>query len=74
MSVRNVSELLYDDTSRRYYSSLDSSVGMTMGYVMNDGGSIPGRERDFYLYSVQTGSGAHPISYPSGTGGSFTGA
>jgi hypothetical protein len=25
------------------------------------------------LYIVQTGSGAHPISYPMGTGGSFPG-
>jgi hypothetical protein len=27
----------------------------------------------FLLYSIQTGSGAHPVSYPMGTGGSLTG-
>jgi hypothetical protein len=25
----------------------------------------------FPLYVVQTGSGAHPVNYPMGTGGSF---
>jgi hypothetical protein len=37
-------------------------------------GPIPGRgsEGDFFLrHRVQTGSGAHPASYPVGTGGSF---
>jgi hypothetical protein len=40
-----------------------------------DGGSIPGRgERIFPLASVvQTGSGAHPASYPMGTGGPLPG-
>jgi hypothetical protein len=32
-------------------------------------GSIPCRVRDFSLLNVQTGSGAHPISYKAGTGG-----
>jgi hypothetical protein len=27
----------------------------------------------FLLHSVQTGSGAHPVSYPMGTEGSFPG-
>jgi hypothetical protein len=35
-------------------------------------GSIPGRgKRSVLLNSVQTGSGAHPASYPMGTGGSI---
>jgi hypothetical protein len=39
---------------------------------MDGQGSIPGRSRDFsLLHSVQTGSGAHPASYPRGTGDSF---
>jgi hypothetical protein len=36
-------------------------------------GLIPGRDRDFSPHLVQTGSGAHPVSYPVGTGGSFPG-
>jgi hypothetical protein len=37
-------------------------------------GSIPGRGKEFFLFhSVQTSSGAHPASYPMGTGGSFPG-
>jgi hypothetical protein len=35
--------------------------------------SIPGGVRNF-LHVVQTGSGAHPASYPVCTGGSFPGA
>jgi hypothetical protein len=27
----------------------------------------------YLLHCVQTGSGAHPVSYPMGTGGSFSG-
>jgi len=40
---------------------------------MDDGGSISGRGRDFLLFApcVQTGSGAHPASYPRGSGNSF---
>jgi hypothetical protein len=35
-------------------------------------GSIPGGARNFYLcHCVQTGSGAHPASYPMDMGGSF---
>jgi hypothetical protein len=47
--------------------SQDSSVGIAMGW--SAGVRFPVRARDFYLlYSVQTGSGAHPASYPMGTG------
>jgi hypothetical protein len=39
-----------------------------------DQGSIPDRGRVFvFSPCVQTGSGAHPTSYPMGTGGSFPG-
>jgi hypothetical protein len=31
------------------------------------------RQEIFFLHNVQTGSGAHPASYPLGTGGSFPG-
>jgi hypothetical protein len=37
-----------------------------------DQSSGPGRVKNF-LHCVQTGSGAHPASYPMGTGGSFPG-
>jgi hypothetical protein len=47
--------------------SRDSSVRIATGYGLDGRGSIFGR-RDFSLYhSVQTGSGAHPASYPMGT-------
>jgi hypothetical protein len=37
------------------------------GYRLDGWGSIPGRARDFSpLHSVQTVSGAHPVSYPLG--------
>jgi hypothetical protein len=36
-------------------------------------GSIPGRGKISLRHSVQTGSEAHPASYPMGTGGAFPG-
>jgi hypothetical protein len=44
-------------------------------YGLDDRGSIPDRGRGFFSSSpcVQTGSGAHPASYPMGTGGPFLG-
>jgi hypothetical protein len=49
--------------------SWDSSVGIVMGYGLKDRRSIPGRSKNFsLLHSVQTCSGAHPASYPMGTG------
>jgi hypothetical protein len=45
---------------------------MAMGYWLDGRGSVPGRgTRFFHLHSVGAGSGAHPASYPTGTGGSF---
>jgi hypothetical protein len=44
----------------QYAGSRDSSVGIAMG--------MPGR-LGFVSHSVQTGSGAHPASYPMGTWG-----
>jgi hypothetical protein len=37
-------------------------------------GSILGRGQEIFLLSVQTDYGAHPTSYPMGTGGSFFGS
>jgi hypothetical protein len=55
----------------------DSSVGIALGYELDDRGSrvrIPEGARNFSLhYSVQNGSGAHPASCPMGTRDSFPG-
>jgi hypothetical protein len=53
----------------------DSSVGIALGYGLEDRGSkvrFPVGAGNFSLHnSVQKGSGAHPASYPMGTRGSF---
>jgi hypothetical protein len=57
------------------FVSWDSAVGIATGNGL-DGprgwSSSPGSVRNF-LHVVQTGPGAHPASYPMGTGGSFSG-
>jgi hypothetical protein len=57
--------------------SRDSSVGIALGYKMDDWGSsvrFPAGAGNLSLhYRVQNGSGAHPASYPMGTRGSFPG-
>jgi hypothetical protein len=57
--------------------SRDSSVGIALGYGMDDRGSrvrFPAGAGNFSLHHrVQNGSGAHPASYPMGTRGSFPG-
>jgi hypothetical protein len=53
------------------WRSQDSSVGIVTGYGL-DGPVRFAAVQDFsLLHSVQTDSGAHPASYPMGTGGSF---
>jgi hypothetical protein len=55
-------------------SSRDSSDGIATGYRLGglDGlGTVPGRDKRFFFSYVQTGTGAHPASCPTGTGGSF---
>jgi hypothetical protein len=58
--------------------SCDSSVGMVLGYGLDDRGSrvrflgVGGWEF-FSSPRVQNGSGAHPAFYPMGTSGSFPG-
>jgi hypothetical protein len=58
------------------YKSRDSSIGIALGYGLDDRGSrvrFPARARNFSLHHrVQNGSGAHP-AYPMGTWGSFLG-
>jgi hypothetical protein len=55
----------------------DSSVGIALGYGLDDGGSrvrFPVGAGNFSLhYHVQNGSGAHPDPFPMGTRISFPG-
>jgi hypothetical protein len=55
--------------------SRDSSVGIATGYGLDDlmiGVRFPVGAGNFSLrYRVQNGYGAHPASYPMGTGVSF---
>jgi hypothetical protein len=58
-----------------YMKSRDSSVGVALGYGLDDRGSILGEARNFsHHHHVQNDSGAHPVSYPMGTRGSFSGS
>jgi hypothetical protein len=51
--------------------SRDSSVGIALGYRLDDRGSrvrfLAGVGNFSLHYRVQNGSGAHPASYPMGT-------
>jgi hypothetical protein len=56
--------------------SRDSVLGIETVYGMDDLGvevrvPVESRKEFSLLHVVQTGSGAHPTSYPVGTGGSF---
>jgi hypothetical protein len=57
--------------------SRDSSVGIALGYGLDDRGSrvrFPTGSGNFSLHHlVQNGSGAHPASYSMGTRGSSLG-
>jgi hypothetical protein len=59
-----------------YFKTL-SSVGIALGYGLDDQGSgirFPAGAGKFSLHHrVQNGTGAHPASYPMGTRGSFPG-
>jgi hypothetical protein len=60
------------------YRSRDSSVGIALGYGLDDRGSrvrFPAGAGNFSLHHrVQNGSGAHPASYPMGIGALSLGA
>jgi hypothetical protein len=60
-----------------YHKNRDSSVGIALGYGLDDRGSrvrFPARDGNFSLHhGVQNCSGAHPASYPLGTSSSFPG-
>jgi hypothetical protein len=66
--------------SRNNYVTLcksrDSSVGIALGYGLDNRGSrirFPAGAGNFSLRHVQNGSRTHPASYPMGTRGSFPG-
>jgi hypothetical protein len=71
-----VTRILLNEFEDVIVKSRDSSVGIALGYRLDDRGSrvrFPVGAGNFSLHHrVQTGSGAHPASYPMGTGGSFT--
>jgi hypothetical protein len=58
-------------------NSRDSSVGIALGYRLEDRGSrvrfSVGAGNFSLHHRNQNGSGAHPASYPVGTGSSFPG-
>jgi hypothetical protein len=64
-------------TSPMVLRSRDSSVGIAVGYGLDDWGCwvrFPAGTGNFSLHHrVQNGSEAHPVSYPTGTRGSFPG-
>jgi hypothetical protein len=61
-------------TNGMIVGSRDSSVGIAASCRLDSPGSVPGKARDSsLLHSIQTGSGAHPASYPMGTGYYFPG-
>jgi hypothetical protein len=59
------------------FGSRDSSVGIALGYGLDNRGSrvpFPAGPGNFSLHHrVKNGSGAHPASYSMGTGGSLPG-
>jgi hypothetical protein len=71
ISVLYILIFTYLDKSR------DSSVGIALGYGLDEGGSrvqFPAGAGNFSLHHcVQNGSGAHQASYPMGMRGSFPG-
>jgi hypothetical protein len=69
--------LLYIFTYVESEKSRDSSVGIVLGYGLDDRGArirFPVGAGNFSLHlRIQNGSGAHPASYPMGSRGSFPG-
>jgi hypothetical protein len=73
---RNTDKHISDqDTS--HWTSRDSSVGIALGYGLDDRSSrvqfLAGAGKFTLHHRVQNGSGAHPASYPIATRGSFPG-
>jgi hypothetical protein len=76
LSVNRHKDYLFIVCMCQLKKSRDSSVGITLGYGLDDCGSrvrFPTGAGNFSLHRIQNGSGAHPASYPIGTRGSFPG-
>jgi hypothetical protein len=83
ITLRNASQRVFIAVSVYFVIDLvwklldTSSVGIALGYGLDDRGSrvqFPAGAGNFSLYQrVQNGSGAHPASYLMGTRGSFPG-
>jgi hypothetical protein len=81
LSAFNVSQFFYSGPfvsishTLSFTQSRDSSVGIALGYGLDDRGSRvrfrAGNGNCFLHHRVQNGSGAHPASYPRGTRGSY---
>jgi hypothetical protein len=71
------SNLMNSNSSFLQSKSRDSSVGIALGYGLNDRGSrvrFRARAGNFSLHHrVQNGSGVHPASYTMDSRGSFPG-
>jgi hypothetical protein len=50
------------------FRSLDSSVGIATGYGLDGRVRVPAVQEFSILHGVHTDCGAHPASYPMGTG------
>jgi hypothetical protein len=80
-TTRGWRTLYYNEFCNLYSTNIieshGSSVGIALGYGLEDRGSkvpFPARTGNFSLHHhVQNGSGAHPASYPIGSRGSFPG-
>jgi hypothetical protein len=81
LSARDQDTRLYKTTGKvivlYHIMSRDSSVGIALGYGLDDRGfrvQFPARAGNFSLHHrIQNGSGAHPAFYPMGTRGYFPG-
>jgi hypothetical protein len=63
------------DGAVKQVKSRDSAFGIATGYGLDGlgvGDRVPVESRIFSSHVVQTGSGAHPDSYPMGTGGAVS--
>jgi hypothetical protein len=69
--------LAWKKISELSFVGRDSSVGIALGYGLDERGSrvrFPAGAANFSLrHRVKNGSGVHPASYPMGTRGSFPG-
>jgi hypothetical protein len=69
--------LIYVQFLKKYLRSRDSSVGISLGYGLDDRGSgvqfLVGAGNFSPHHRVQNDSWAHPASYPMGIRGSFPG-